>query len=354
MKTNILFPSISRNATGGHKVVYEYANRMAEDGYDVVIYYLPNELFTRYKIPEFLRVPMTKAYGDLIGPRTWFPLNKKIKTKVIDKADKMRSADVTMATAVETSVPVYHLGKEYGKKLYFIQDFENWNASDQYVFDSYRLGMKNLVVSNWLKIIVDQYSVSESILIPDGIDTSIFFENKEQVRKKHSIVFQYRKNPIKGGEYALETVELLHNKYPDLTVSIISTERDKPQLPAYCNYCFSLTPVQVAEVNNRSEVFICSTIDEGFGLPGLEAMACGCAVCSTDYTGVHEYVVDGYNALLSPIRDPQAMADNVSRLFDDDELRNQIVANGIKTGKEKSVDNSYKKFKSVLEETIKE
>jgi len=36
------------------------------------------------------------------------------------------------------------------------------------------------------------------------------------------------------------------------------------------------------------------------------------------------------------------------------ELRNQIVANGIKAGKEKSVDNSYKKFKSVLEETIKE
>ena len=107
-------------------------------------------------------------------------------------------------------------------------------------------------------------------------------------------------------------------------------------------------------MNNRSEVFICSTIDEGFGLPGLEAMACGCAECSTDYTGVHEYVVDGYNALLSSIRDPQAMADNVSRLFDDDELRNQIVANGIKTGKEKSVDNSYKKFKSVLEETIKE
>ena len=153
----------------------------------------------------------------------------------------------------------------------------------------------------------------------------------------------------KGCKYSLDAIEMLKEKYPDLTVNVITTEKDIPSFPEYCKCYYNLTPEKVSEVNNKSEVFICSTIDEGFGLPGLEAMACGCTVASTDYTGVHEYAVDEYNALLSPVRDPQAMADNVSRLFDDDMLRTSIVAEGKKAAYSRSIDISYSKFKEVLE-----
>jgi glycosyltransferase involved in cell wall biosynthesis len=44
---------------------------------------------------------------------------------------------------------------------------------------------------------------------------------------------------------------------------------------------------------------------EGWGLPSLEAMACGAAVVSTRSDGIEDFVVDGRNGLLSPVGDPR-------------------------------------------------
>ena len=93
---------------------------------------------------------------------------------------------------------------------------------------------------------------------------------------------------------------------------------------------------------------MCSSIEEGFGLPGLEAMACGCALVSTEYKGVREYAIDGKNSLLSKIRNPQDMAENIKKIFDDEELRMKIVKNGIETAKERSLELAGEKFEKVL------
>lgn len=352
-KINILFPMISRKPSGGFKVIYEYCNYFANDDFDVEIYYLPDLIFSSYHLPEAIRKMLAKLYGDIIGPRKWFALDKRIKNKVIDNADEMREADYVVATSIETAKPVFDLPGKYGQKIYFIQDYENWKYSDSYVRSTYALGMNNIVISKWLKQIVDKYSEKPSVLISDGIDSNIFYPIASK-RRSHSIVFQYREAPQKGCKYAFDAIEILQSQYSDLIVNIITMEPNKPNAPSCCRYFKNLTPQQVAEINNRSEVFICSTIDEGFGLPGLEAMACGCAVASTDYTGIHEYAIDGVNALLSPVKDAKALADNVVKLFENDVLREKIVRAGIETGKSITVENSYKKFRKVLDDMILE
>ena len=47
---------------------------------------------------------------------------------------------------------------------------------------------------------------------------------------------------------------------------------------------------------------------EGMPLPPLEAMACGCAVVVTDNGGINEYIKDGVNGLICPIRDSDCLA----------------------------------------------
>jgi hypothetical protein len=42
------------------------------------------------------------------------------------------------------------------------------------------------------------------------------------------------------------------------------------------------------------------------------------------------------------------------KLFEDDELREKIVHGGIATGKKRTVQNSYKKFKHTLEDMLEE
>lgn len=78
-------------------------------------------------------------------------------------------------------------------------------------------------------------------------------------------------------------------------------------------------------------------------------MACGAALVSTDYQGVHEYAVDGVNALLSPVKDVDALVSNVSKLFDNDELRYQLAEAGIKSVQENfNWDIAVNKFEKAI------
>lgn len=144
---------------------------------------------------------------------------------------------------------------------------------------------------------------------------------------------------------------MLYSKYNDLKVYVVSTNDPPDDLPECCVFLKNLSPKEVAEVNNRARVFICSSIEEGFGLPGLEAMACGCVLASSKYRGVLEYAVDGKNALLSPIKDSKAMADNIVKVFDNEKLRNRLVE-GMKTAERRSLKVSGSLLESVLNNRI--
>lgn len=65
---------------------------------------------------------------------------------------------------------------------------------------------------------------------------------------------------------------------------------------------------------------------EGFGMPVLEAMSCGCPVVSSDATSLPE--VCGEAALLFDPRSPEALADRLATLLDDGSLRRTLVERG--------------------------
>ena len=69
---------------------------------------------------------------------------------------------------------------------------------------------------------------------------------------------------------------------------------------------------------------------------------------STDYASVHEYAKDGYNALLAPVNDADALCENVSRVFEDDKLASQLSKNGIESVKRFSWEEALCKFMGVL------
>ena len=68
---------------------------------------------------------------------------------------------------------------------------------------------------------------------------------------------------------------------------------------------------------------------EGFCQPGLEALACGVPLVTTDNGGCREYALDGVTALVVPPRDAPAMAGALRRLLDDEVLAKELAANGL-------------------------
>lgn len=348
MKIGIVLPSAGRVMSGGLKVIFAYANDLARRGHKIIFYAMMDFHERRYRfVPRPVRKRMYSYAVDKY-PK-WVQIEDGIAKKPVLTPEDVGDNDVIIATAIKTSFFVNKLPERCGKKYYFIQGYENWSFSDEEVISSYQFGMKNIVVSNWLKGIVDKYSTEPSILIDNSVDTNVFFPCiPTENRPRHSITFHYRVKPHKGCKYAFECLSLLAEKYPDLEVVIVSIEKQIKDLPAYCRWVYSASPEDVAEIDNHSRVFLCSSIQEGFGLPGLEAMACGCVLASTNYEGVLEYAVDGENALLSPVKDAKAMSENIVRLFEDDVLYERLRANGIETARSRSEEKSVDKLEKVL------
>lgn len=75
-----------------------------------------------------------------------------------------------------------------------------------------------------------------------------------------------------------------------------------------------------------AEVFVFPTLFEGFGLPVLEAMACGCPVVASAVTSLPEVVGDA--GLLAAPQDPDAFAGAVSSILNDSHFRAELVSRG--------------------------
>ena len=77
---------------------------------------------------------------------------------------------------------------------------------------------------------------------------------------------------------------------------------------------------------NLAWVFTYPSIYEGFGLPALEALACGTPVVTADNSSLPEVVGDA--AVLAPAEDVAALADAIGRVVSDEALRARLKAAG--------------------------
>ena len=87
-----------------------------------------------------------------------------------------------------------------------------------------------------------------------------------------------------------------------------------------------------------ADLFVFPSLFEGFGIPLLEAMAAGTAVCAANVSSIPEVVGDA--ALLFDPRDPEDIARQLQRLLQDSALRQQLVARGRQRARQFSWDDA--------------
>lgn len=98
-----------------------------------------------------------------------------------------------------------------------------------------------------------------------------------------------------------------------------------------------------------ADVFVLSSFFEGFGNVIVETMALGVPVVATDCpSGPAEIIQDRVNGLLVPVQDYRTMADAITRLLVDKELRDSIIANGIKRAECFKVEYMAGKLRNLL------
>lgn len=350
MKICFVLPRFSRRPIGGYKIVFEYANRLNEKGYEIYLLFLNEKTFVNYKIPSKLN-SLCSSIMTQIEPR-WFSLNKDIKkiSGISCTEKKLRDIDVCVATGAET-VGVCEKLFPQAKKIYFIQGFETWVMNEEEIFYTYNAGFKNIVIASWLEKIVNDHSKGKAVLIKNPIDLKKYqLKIPMERRKTHTIGLLYHKDKNKGLKYSIAVLKKLKEKYPDLEVYMFGTSEPEEHIPGLVKFVKDASVEQTIEIYNKVSVFICSAIKEGFGLTGMEAMACGAALASTAYEGIYEYGKDEVNCLLSPLKDVEAMVKNVSRLFEDNALRYRISKEGRKSLNSFDWEIALNSFTKVIED----
>ena len=254
-----------------------------------------------------------------------------------------------VATAKITADYIHRENVDSNKVVYLIQDFENWGCSNESVYSSYQYGFKNVAISKRLVDIVKNKAGVSCLHLPDGIDTECFrIFNPIEKRPIHSIAMMYRKSKRKGYPDGLAVLKKLRETYPDLVAVMFGVDEKPENLPEWVQYEYRADQTKLSVIYNSVRVFLCSSLQEGYGLTGLESMACGCALVSTDTLGVHEYAVNGQTASIVPISDIEAMYEKVCELFEDEELLIRRTSQSANEAKKYGVELMAKRFDDIL------
>lgn len=349
-----LFPHPADGPTGGYKVVYEYANRLVADGYDVHIVYSGSIYWSRkdpyHKITCCIRYIQKLFQG--YSCRSWFALDRRVCEHFTFslKQRHVPKADIYVATSPYTA---YYLNEydDSNKKFYFIQGYENWGEGLKAILhDTYHYPFQKIVIAHWLQEMLKKQFHEKSVWIPNGFNFSKFKLTFPVEKKKIFLVTMlYHPMELKDCAMGFRALAIVKDRYKNLRVSLFGVP-DKPKdLPDWYDYYKRPHDELHNTLNNEAAIFIGTSKVEGWGLTVGEAMMCGQAVCCTDNAGYREMAIDGETALVSPVGDSEAMASNIIRLIEDEELRYRIANNGYQFIQRFTWDESYHKLKSMFE-----
>jgi glycosyltransferase involved in cell wall biosynthesis len=90
---------------------------------------------------------------------------------------------------------------------------------------------------------------------------------------------------------------------------------------------------------NSAEVFLFPSFAEGFGMPNIEAMACGCPVITSNVFAIPEIVGDAAYILTRPDSAGE-LAQGIIKIVKDEEYRNLLIRRGLEKIKKYSWDDS--------------
>ncbi|HLJ74086.1 MAG TPA: glycosyltransferase family 1 protein, partial [Thermoanaerobaculia bacterium] len=105
---------------------------------------------------------------------------------------------------------------------------------------------------------------------------------------------------------------------------------------------------RLRELYQRARIFVYPSRYEGFGIPPLEAMACGAPVIATRVGAISEYA-EGAALLVEP-GDKEALRAAMIRLLGDESLRRELRERGIERAKQYRWDRSATLMKELLTE----
>ncbi len=353
MRIGFILPYFSEKPIGGYKVVYEYASRLSGRGHQVTVIH-PWHL-KKLNGLELVKAAI-RAYqaGNKSRHQFWFQHLDEVTMAFVPvpSARWIPDLDAIIATGWRTASWVSALPPRKGQKYYLIQHYETWDGEASAVDATWTLSLHKIVIARWLyQLGVEKFSQGEFMTyIPNGIDlNALRLENPIADRVPYRVGMLYHENLWKGTEDGIAALEEVKRRIPELEVMLFGTSPRADAIPAWMSYMRLPSPEDLLTFYNEIAIFVHPSWAEGWPLPPAEAMACGAALAAAANQGVQDYAEGDVTALLSPPRDPQALANNIVRLIDDQKLRQRIANTGYARIRQYTWETAVSRLETLLE-----
>jgi glycosyltransferase involved in cell wall biosynthesis len=344
MRITFVMPFINR--TGGIRVILDYANWLHDAGHLVTLVYpcWPYRfgLTHRQRLSEFRRELGSDAHV------AWLDVRCRLLRVPLIRARSLPPADVVVATSWPTAIDVARLPAWCGRKVHMLMHHEGGTGPERRIRSIYQLPFYRITFSTFVRDTIQrQFGCAIDAVVPNGVDPTLFFPDRR--RPDDSVLMLYHPDPRKGADEGVRALLRVRRRRPDAFVHMCGTV-PPARLPD--GLSFELHPDDVTLRRRYSEaaVFLYPSRYEGFGLPPLEAMACGCPVVTTSVGAVPEFAEHRRNALVVAPGDVEGMADAVEELLDQVALRHRLAARGIETAARYSLDRVAPQFATALEQ----
>ena len=240
--------------------------------------------------------------------------------------------------------------KSYPASLFKDNSAKNFSEKNQ-MFHSVK-GLNLVCVSNWLNNELKDSFLKDlpSRVIYNGIDTNVFKPSSCDFRMKYdvgdkAVVLGVAStwDTRKGLADFIELSKILDDRYKIVLVGL--NDKQKASLPDnMIGIGRTDGTKELAGIYSAANVLFNASVEETFGLPNIEAIACGTPVVAYNCTGIPETVTENEGYIVEP-HDLMSAADRIRTIC---EQRRRLDVSSFRFPKDKT----YEAYMKLYEELI--
>jgi D-inositol-3-phosphate glycosyltransferase len=196
--------------------------------------------------------------------------------------------------------------------------------------------------------------INRIVVIPPGVDTHRFYPISKDEAKEYigvppcekMLLFVGRIEPLKGLDVLLQAISIMRSRgvfdknpfclaviggEPDVSPDAMSVEMSRIQslreqfgLEELVTFLGKRSQDTLPYYYSAAEAVIVPSQYESFGMVALEAMACGTPVVASQTGGLAFLIQDNVTGFTVPVDEPDALADQISILMNDPDLRQRM------------------------------
>jgi len=360
MRITLVLPFVA--LTGGVRVALAHANGLQALGHQAtVVYPHLSPYMTLESRPEPWKDRTWREIRYWVRRLTgrneveWYPLRTPLLRLSCLSEDQIPDADIIMAVDWMTAEAIANYSQNKGIKFWLIQHYEVWNSPWERVDKTWQQPLRLVTVSSWLADFAwRRFGRQVDGVVVPGVDFSLFYPVSvcTEARRRQRIGMLYHTLEWKGTADGIRAFEIAREQYPDLQLVMFGRMKPQQALPSGTEFHYRLKQNQLRMVYSSCGTWLVPSWAEGCHLPPMEAMACRCAVVSTDIGGVADYIVPGHTALVSSPQDPVALATNLLSVVSDDALRTRLSDAGYAQIQQLTWERSSRQLEQIFQRAL--